>query len=125
MNNNTLLDITYQDYINYLNSKFKYYPECKLKELIKTIEDKKLNKYYCNMNSDMQIKTLIKIPYKIKNISIKNYSSNIINRLLNIICKNTTIDIYYDVLNKIKSSKNDTEIYNYIKKLFWENKLQR
>lgn len=121
--NNKKLVVTNKDYKKYLESKYKKYPLCKIKELIKIKNNKELKKYYKNIQSNEQIPSLINITNSIKNIEIRNYSFNTINRLLNILCRNTTIEVYYDVLKKIKEAKNDTEVYNYIKKLYYKKKI--
>lgn len=118
MNINACCLVTDED-IRKFFSYMPLYPQLKIDEFFRLKkEDINLrNKWYKNVKSGQQLKALITISRKEKTGYLRSaYGNNIASRLLNILCRENTVDYYYQVLKKIRTSNNDNEVYQYIKK---------
>lgn len=94
------------------------FPLCKIKEFKALHNLSLINKYYCDIRTNKQIISIVKLFNEITTINVKNYNYDIQNQLLTMLCSNMNHKLYNKVLNKIEIAKTDDEVYKYVKELY-------
>jgi SAM-dependent methyltransferase len=94
------------------------YPDCKLKEYIAYKNAPKLTKYFKHITSRQQLKALVNIANNECSGYLQPYGNNITIRLIHTLCRTSSLKHIIPIINKIKNSKNDDQVYTFLRNKF-------
>lgn len=93
------------------------YAECNIQEYFIYFYEQSYREYYEKVDSNKQFKALLELSkYQPEIHKLEYIGFNIINRLLNIICKKKKYSYHQKVLWIMRTSRNDNEVYDFLKK---------
>lgn len=112
---NSIIDtITDQEVFEYFKSMDEY-PKCKIQEFMTNRRQSRLKKWYQPIASKRQLKALVSIADREASGYLRYYGINIAYRMLVLLSRNNTLGQLVKIINKIKSSKDDDEVYAYLR----------
>lgn len=119
------INVKNKEIVFYLKN-FKKSPICKIQEYLNfKKKEKEQNKYNKDIHSNKQISTIIKFTKEYEVLNMKNYTVNIVARLINILCQNANYKFTTQILKKLNNDMTDDEIFNHIRKKINSSSLKK